>query len=80
MTAAIYLDHSEGGAAGAKKGHGGGRRRGNRTVVSASMEGDIRISEEKSRMMRSDDGEEENEVEGAARPTPLAATPYLPPL
>ena len=56
MTAVVYLDHTEAGGpvGGSKKMHG--RRKGSRTVVSASMEGDIRISEEKSRMLRSDDG------------------------
>jgi WD40 repeat protein len=60
VTAALYVDHTEAGgghgyghgAAGAAKKLGGTRRRGNRTVVSASMEGDIRISEERTRTTR----------------------------
>jgi WD40 repeat protein len=55
VTAALYVDHTEssgGAAGGSKKAAGGARRRGNRTVVSASMEGDIRISEEKTRTTR----------------------------
>jgi WD40 repeat protein len=63
VTASIWLDGDAGAAgttAGGGRADGGpgagaakkGRRKGNRTLVSASMEGDIRITEERSRAAR----------------------------